>query len=80
MNGENLVQILKAVETMRSGNPAEIMKLLPIEGNKQVSELMKLLPKMMGNSSIFPQSMNARKGRDAEIFRVANIGTIGKGK
>ena len=74
MNSDDLVKMLKLLDAVRSGNPAELMRHVPIEGNGQAAELMKLIPRLMQGPGNPVNNVRPGAGRDGEIYRLCITG------
>ena len=69
MNND-FVRMLKLMNAAKKGNPADLMRMLPIEGSGEVAEMMKILPELMSVGAPSGARTNNPAGLDAEIYRL----------
>lgn len=77
MIDDDFLRILKLVQALQNGSPADLMRVLPIEGGGKIAEVMKMLPSIMQGNPSFFASKQVGTGRDAEIYRLSKLGTDG---
>ena len=79
METEQFLRALKLMDALKKGSSSELIKQLPIEGNKQIADLMNLLPSVMGTMGQGSPFGQKSANRDAEIFRLWQTGHAKRG-